>query len=73
MHVERIQCKLRQPSYLDDSAKKNEMYINLKITWSQIELYLKIEKKHDRKIFPCIWCELVRGISVIYFCVDLKI
>ena len=49
------------------------MYINLKITWTQIELYLKIEKKHNRKNFPYIWCELVRGILVIYFCIDLKI
>ena len=28
------------------------MCINLRITKSQIELYLKIEKKHDRKNFP---------------------
>ena len=49
------------------------MYINLKITWNQIELYLKIEKKHNRKNFPYIWCELVRGILLIYFCIDLKI
>ena len=32
-----------------------------------MELYLKIEKKHDRKTFPYIWCELVRGTPVLYF------